>query len=171
MIVFSTIYRMRLRQIVSNKLDDLYERKTTGNKAFLIRKIVILKYKEEDSITQHLNETQSIMNQLTFMKMILDNKLQSLLLLSLLPDSWETSVVSLSNSAPDGIISVSQFTNSLLNEELRGESHWIPLILIPLLMRTEEEVEASISKQKQIKRTIKAKERFFSITTMAGIDI
>lgn len=78
------------------KLESLYERKTAGNKAFLIRKLVNLKYKEGTSIAEHLNEMQSIVNQLSSMKMALDDELQALLLLSSLPESWETLVVSLS---------------------------------------------------------------------------
>lgn len=104
------------------KLEDLYERKTAGNKAFLIRKLVNLKFKEGDSISEHLNEIQSIVNQLAAMKMVLDDELQALLLLSSLPDSWETLVVSLSNSAPDGVVSMNQVTSSLLNEEIRRKS-------------------------------------------------
>ena len=104
------------------KLESLYERKTAGNKAFLIRKLVNLKYREGASIAEHLNEMQSITNQLSSMKMSLDDELQALLLLSSLPESWETLVVSLSNSAPDGIVTMSQVTSSLLNEELRRKS-------------------------------------------------
>ncbi|CAL9121196.1 unnamed protein product, partial [Musa textilis] len=91
-------------------------------KAFLIRKLVNLKYKEGASIAEHLNEIQSITNQLSSMKMSLDDELQALLLLSSLPESWETLVVSLSNSAPDGIVTMSQVTSSLLNEELRRKT-------------------------------------------------
>ncbi|KAJ8504994.1 hypothetical protein OPV22_005880 [Ensete ventricosum] len=104
------------------KLEGLYERKTAGNKAFLIRKLVNLKYKEGTSIPKHLNEIQSITNQLSSMKMSLDDELQTLLLLSSLPESWETLMVSLSNSAPDGIVIMSQVTSSLLNEELRRKN-------------------------------------------------
>nr|AAW22872.1 hypothetical protein [Solanum lycopersicum] len=40
-------------------------------------------------------------------------------LLSSLPDSWETLVVSISNSAPDGTISLDVIKESMFNEELR----------------------------------------------------
>lgn len=114
------------------KLESLYERKTAGNKAFLIRKLVNLKYKEGSSIAEHLNEMQSVINQLSSMKMTIDDEMQALLLLSSLPDSWETLVVSLSNSAPDGVVTMSLVTSSLLNEELRrkalGPSHSQALI-------------------------------------------
>ena len=57
------------------KLKELYERKTANNKAFLIRKLVNLKFKEGTSITEHLSEMQVIVNQLSTMKMVLDDEL------------------------------------------------------------------------------------------------
>ena len=69
------------------KLESFDETKTYGNKAFLIRKLVNLKYRDGASIAEHLNEMQSITNQLSFMKMSLYDELQALLLLSSLPES------------------------------------------------------------------------------------
>ena len=89
------------------------------NKIFLFRKLVNSKYKEGTSIAEHLNEIKSIVNQLTAMKITFDDELQALLLLSSLPESWETLVVTVSNSAPDGVVTMSQVTSSLLNEETR----------------------------------------------------
>ena len=53
------------------------------------------------------------------MKLIIDDKLQALLLLSPLLDSWETLVVSLSNSASNGVLQLAMVKDSLLNEETR----------------------------------------------------
>ena len=53
------------------------------------------------------------------MKINLDEEVQALLLLCSLPDSWNTFVVSLSNSAPDGKLTPDMVKNSLLNEEAR----------------------------------------------------
>ncbi|XP_042521354.1 uncharacterized protein LOC122094826 [Macadamia integrifolia] len=52
------------------KLERLYERKITENKAFLIKKLVNLKYREGSSAAEHLNEVQSIMNQLSTMNVV-----------------------------------------------------------------------------------------------------
>lgn len=78
-----------------------------GNKFFLIWKLVNLKYKEGGSIAEHLNEIHSIVNQFSSMKMVLDDELHALFLLSSLPGRWKTLVVSLSNFAPDGIVVMS----------------------------------------------------------------
>ena len=53
------------------------------------------------------------------MKLELDDEVHALLLLSSLPDSWETLVVSLSNSTPNGVITVNMVENSMFNEEVR----------------------------------------------------
>ena len=53
------------------------------------------------------------------MKLVIDDELQVLLLLSSLLDSWETLVVSLSNSAPNGVLQLVMVKDSLLNEETR----------------------------------------------------
>lgn len=88
------------------KLEGLYERKTADNKTFLIGKLVNLNYKEGTSVVEHLNEMQSIVNQLSSMKMALDDELQALLFLSSLPDSWETLMILLSNSVLDGVVTI-----------------------------------------------------------------
>ena len=43
-------------------LEGLYERKTARNRAYLIRKLVNLKYKPGKSIAEYLNEMKSIVN-------------------------------------------------------------------------------------------------------------
>ena len=66
------------------------------------------------------------MNKLVAMKMNIDDEMQASLLLSSLPDSWETLVVTISNSTPNGILTMESVKDSLLNEEARrkekGES-------------------------------------------------
>ena len=67
-----------------------------------MKRLVNLKYKEGLSITEHTSEFQDLVDQLTTMEIILDDELQALLLLSSLPDSWETLVVLVNISAPNG---------------------------------------------------------------------
>ncbi|KAL7171266.1 hypothetical protein ACSBR2_036000 [Camellia fascicularis] len=44
------------------------------------------------------------------------------MLLSYIPESWETLVATVSNSTPDGVVTMSQVTSSLFNEETRRKS-------------------------------------------------
>ena len=100
-------------------LKSLYERKIAQNKAFIVRTFVNLKLKEGKSIVEHLSEFQDSVNQMVTMKLVIDDELQALLFLSSLPDSWETLVVSLSNSALNGVLQLAIVKDSLLNEETR----------------------------------------------------
>ncbi|KAM1810129.1 hypothetical protein ACFX12_026929 [Malus domestica] len=76
------------------KLESLFEKKTPAKKAFLIKELINVKYKDGLSVAEHLNNFQNIINQLATMKMTIEDELQALLLLGSLPDSWETFVTS-----------------------------------------------------------------------------
>ena len=60
-----------------------------------------------------------MVNLLTSVDLQFDDEMQALLLLSSLPESWETLVVSLSNSAPNGKLTTSMVKDALFNEEAR----------------------------------------------------
>ena len=96
-----------------------FKRKIAQNKSFAIRKLAHLKLKEGRSVAKHLSKFQDLVNQLTRMNLVVDDKLQALLLLSSLPSSWETLVVSLSNFAPSGVLQLAMVKHSLFNEETR----------------------------------------------------
>ena len=51
--------------------------------------------------------------------MRLDDEMQAVLLLSSFPDSWETLVVSLSNTVQEGKLTMSMVTDAMYNEETR----------------------------------------------------
>ncbi|GFZ08300.1 hypothetical protein Acr_20g0001080 [Actinidia rufa] len=96
-----------------------HESKTSRNKALLMRRLVNLKLQRETTVAEHTSEFQSLVNQLTSVDLEFDDEMQALLLLSSLPESWETLVVSLSNSAPNGKLTTSMVMDALFNEEAR----------------------------------------------------
>ena len=59
------------------------------------------------------------MNKLVAMKMNIDDDMQASLLLSSLPDSWETLIVTVSNSISNGILAMKSVKDSFMNEEAR----------------------------------------------------
>ena len=76
------------------------------------------------------------------MKISLADEVQALLLLSSLPDSWETLVVSLSNSVLEGNLTTTTAKDSLLNEEARRKEFNPPVLWrFMLLKRLVEEVK------------------------------
>ena len=105
-----------------NKLEQLYARKTSNNKLFLIKKMISLKYQDGTPMTNHLNTFQGIINQLAGMNIKFEEEVQGLWLLGTLSDSWETFRTSLSNSAPNGSITMDLVKSCVLNEEMRRKS-------------------------------------------------
>ncbi|KAL6136970.1 hypothetical protein ACLB2K_062265 [Fragaria x ananassa] len=104
------------------KLESLFEKKTAAKKAFLVKKLVNMKYREGVRVTEHLNNFQSTINQLTTMGMTIDDELQALLLLGSLSDNWKTFVITVSNSAPDDKLTMDNVKSNLLNEETRRKA-------------------------------------------------
>ncbi|GJW64130.1 putative RNA-directed DNA polymerase [Tanacetum coccineum] len=106
-----------------NKLEQLYARKTGNNKLFLIKQMIEIKVLDGDPLfTDHLNVFQGIINQLAGMGIKFEDEIQGLWLLGTLPDTWETFRTSLSNSAPDGVITMELAKGSILNKEMRRKS-------------------------------------------------
>ena len=106
--------------------------KTLGTKITLIRRLVNLKYKDRNNMVKNISSLKGTVNKLVAMKINIDDKMQALLLLSSLLDSWETLVVTVSNSTPNGILTMESVKDSLLNEEARrkekGESSFGVLV-------------------------------------------
>ncbi|GFY85303.1 hypothetical protein Acr_04g0000410 [Actinidia rufa] len=102
------------------KLEEMYQAKTSRNKALLMRKLVNLKLQRETTVAEHTSEFQNLVNQLTSVDLQFDDEMQALLLLSSLLESWEILVISLSNSAPNEKLTMSMVMDALFNEEARG---------------------------------------------------
>ena len=95
--VFYHVFTKTSAYDLRKKLEELYDQKSATSKAFLLRKLVNLKYKEGGSVAEHLNDMKSIVNQLASMKIVFDDELQALIVLSSLLESWKTLVVTVSN--------------------------------------------------------------------------
>jgi len=96
-------------------LEETFAKESAQNKVFVIRDFVNLKYKDGEDASVHINEFQGFLNQLSLMNPELADEMEALILLSSLPDSWETLVVSLSNSTPNGKITLKKVKDNILN--------------------------------------------------------
>ena len=113
------IYDETKANVVWKKLENLFARKTLGNKITFIRRLVNLKYKDGNNMVEHISYFQGIVNKLVAMKMNIDDEMQTSLLLSFLSNSWETLVVAVSNSTPNEILTMESVKDNLLNEGAR----------------------------------------------------
>jgi hypothetical protein len=91
----------------------------------MIKRFVNLKYKDGKSVTEHLSNFQGLLNELSTIKLVLDDEVQSLLMLSSFPDSWETLGVSLNNAASNGVMTMGMVKDNIFNEEARRKEHGI----------------------------------------------
>lgn len=63
-----------------------------------------------------------MVDQLSIMVIKFDDEIIALMILASLPKSWKTLKVSLTNTAPNGVVSVEVVKNSRLNEEIGHRS-------------------------------------------------
>ncbi|RVW84228.1 Retrovirus-related Pol polyprotein from transposon TNT 1-94 [Vitis vinifera] len=70
-------------------LSGMYEKPSVNNKVHLMKKLFNLKMVENASVAQHLNEFNTITNQLSSVEIDFDDKIRALIVLASLPNSWE----------------------------------------------------------------------------------
>ena len=104
------------------KLENLYASKTGSNKLFLLQKLIQLRYNDNISMADHLNEFQGLLDQMSGMKINFEDDVQGLWLLTTLLESWETFKVSLCNSITNGTVTLQMAKSGVLNEELRRKA-------------------------------------------------
>ena len=78
-----------------------------------------LKYRDGNSMVEHVSTFMGYVNQLAAIKFPLDDAMQAIMLMCTLPESWENLVVTLSTSCQDENLSLQTVKTSILNEEAR----------------------------------------------------
>ncbi|RVX04079.1 Retrovirus-related Pol polyprotein from transposon TNT 1-94 [Vitis vinifera] len=71
-------------------LSGMYEKSSANNKVHLMKKLFNLKMADNASVAQHLNEFNTITNQLSSVEIDFDDEIRALIVLASLPSSWET---------------------------------------------------------------------------------
>ena len=78
-------------------LSKLYEKPSASNKVFLMKRLFNMKMSESGSIVDHLNEFNTLTNQLSSVQVNFDDEVRDLLILCSLPKIWNGLVMVLSN--------------------------------------------------------------------------
>ena len=68
-------------------LSDMYEKPSATNKVYLMRRLFNLNMGEGNSVTDHINEFNTILAQLESVHIKFEDEVNALILLSSLPDS------------------------------------------------------------------------------------
>ena len=78
-------------------LFGMYEKPSANNKVHLMKKMFNLKMAENASVVQHLNEFNTIINQLLSVEIDFDDKVRALIVLASLPNNLEAMRMAVSN--------------------------------------------------------------------------
>ena len=100
-------------------LSDMYEKPSANNKVFLMKKLFHLKMMENAHVAAHVNEFNTIVNQLSSVKIDFDDEVQALILLASLPNSWEPMRAAVSNSVGSDKLKFNDVRDRILAEEVR----------------------------------------------------
>lgn len=100
-------------------LSNMYEKPSAANKVHLMRRLFNLRMAEGASLAQHLNELNTITTMLSSVDIEFDDEVRALILLSSLPDSWNTTVTAVSSSANSTKLKFDDVRDLLLSEEIR----------------------------------------------------
>ena len=99
-------------------LSSMYEKLSANNKVHLMKKLFNLKMVEGASVAQHLNEFNTITNQLSSVEIDFDDEIHALIVLESLPNNWEAVRMIVSNSAGKSKLSYEDVRDLVLSEEV-----------------------------------------------------
>ena len=100
-------------------LSDMYEKPSANNKVHMMKKLFNLKVAENASVAQHLNEFNTITNQLSSVEIDFDDEIRVLIVLASLPDSWEAMRMAISNSTRKENLKYNDIRDLIMAEEFR----------------------------------------------------
>ena len=100
-------------------LSDMYEKPSAANKVYLMRRLFNLKMGEGISVTDHINEFNTILAQLESVQIKFEDEVKALILLSSLPDSWAATVTAVSSSTRENTLKLSDIRDLILSEDVR----------------------------------------------------
>ena len=99
-------------------LSAMYEKLSTNNKLHLMKKLFNLKKAENASVAQHLNEFNTITNQLSSVEIDFDDETCAQIVLASLPNSLEAMRMTVSNSIGKEKLKYNDIRDLVLAEEI-----------------------------------------------------
>ena len=76
----------------------MYEKPSAMNKVYLMQRLFNLQMSEDESVADHINEFNMIVSQLSSVEINFEDEIKALILMSSLPESWDTVVAAISSS-------------------------------------------------------------------------
>jgi len=104
-------------------LGKMYEKPSASNKVFLMKHLFNMNMSEGGSVTDHLNEFNTVTNQLSSVSVNFDDEVRALLILCSLPERWNSLVMAISNSVSgSNTLKFDDVIGVILSEEMRRKS-------------------------------------------------
>ena len=79
-------------------VSNMYEKPSVMNKVYLMRRLFNLQMSEGEPVVDHINEFNMIISQLSSVEVNFEDEIKVLILMSSLPESWDTVVAAISSS-------------------------------------------------------------------------
>ncbi|GKE02786.1 gag-pol polyprotein [Tanacetum coccineum] len=95
--VLSSIEEKKSEKEIWDHLARLYEARSLHNKKFLKRKLYALRMTESISVTEHVNNLNTLFSQLTSLSCKIDSQERAEILLQSLPDSYDQVIINLTS--------------------------------------------------------------------------
>ena len=104
---------------VMNALSNLYKKPLASNKVFLMKRLFNMKMSKGGSVVDHLNEFNTLTNQLSYVKVNFDDEGRALLILYSFLENWNSLVMAVSNFVPSSnTLKFDDVVGVILSEEM-----------------------------------------------------
>ncbi|GKC35545.1 hypothetical protein Tco_1047929 [Tanacetum coccineum] len=117
--VLSSIEEKKTAKDIWDHLARLYEARSLHNRIFLKRKLYALRMIESTSVTEHVNNLNTLFSQLTSLDCKIDPQERAEILLQSLPDSYDQVIINLTSNVLTDCLVFDDVAASILEEENR----------------------------------------------------
>ncbi|GJZ65614.1 retrovirus-related pol polyprotein from transposon TNT 1-94 [Tanacetum coccineum] len=117
--VLSSIEEKKSAKEIWDHLARLYEARSLHNKKFLKRKLYALRMTESTSVTEHVNNLNTLFSQLTSLSCKIDSQERAEILLQSLPDSYDQVIINLTSNVLSDYLVFDDVAAAILEEENR----------------------------------------------------
>ena len=102
------------------KVQVVYEKKSSSSKLILIRQLFNMKMRETDPTTSHINTFSRVLSELSYQRINFEEEVKALALLSSLPASSEVFCTTFTKNCPK--LNLDETIGKVLTEEIRRKS-------------------------------------------------
>jgi hypothetical protein len=118
LVAFNISKEKTMKELI-NELAKLYEKPLMSNKVYLIKRLFNMKMSKGGHVVDHLNEFNTVTNQLSSVNVDFDDEVKDFLILCSLLESWKGLVMAVSNSVSgSNTLKFDNVFGAILNEEM-----------------------------------------------------